>query len=132
MDSIPVVAITGQVGRALIGTDAFQKPTSGITMPDHPQLPDPQRGRPARVAERSISHRPAGRVSAIDIPRRCGQCTFSWPPRVDRPATSRTPSRNRQGREAAKLIAAARKPVLRRRQIDPRRSHRTAAGPGRD
>jgi thiamine pyrophosphate-dependent acetolactate synthase large subunit-like protein len=34
MDSIPVVAITGQVGRALIGTDAFQEADiSGITMP---------------------------------------------------------------------------------------------------
>lgn len=34
MDSIPVVAITGQVGRQLIGTDAFQEADiSGITMP---------------------------------------------------------------------------------------------------
>ena len=33
-DSIPVVAITGQVGRGLIGTDAFQEADiSGITMP---------------------------------------------------------------------------------------------------
>ncbi|PKT96881.1 acetolactate synthase large subunit, partial [Neisseria meningitidis] len=32
MDSIPVVAITGQVGRGLIGTDAFQEADiSGIT-----------------------------------------------------------------------------------------------------
>src|SRR4051812_38336895 len=34
MDSVPMVAITGQVGRALIGTDAFQEADiSGITMP---------------------------------------------------------------------------------------------------
>src|SRR5919198_2261845 len=34
MDSIPVVAVTGQVGRGLIGTDAFQEADiSGITMP---------------------------------------------------------------------------------------------------
>ncbi|MDT0440876.1 thiamine pyrophosphate-binding protein, partial [Streptomyces doudnae] len=34
MDSIPVVAITGQVGRALIGTDAFQEADiTGMTMP---------------------------------------------------------------------------------------------------
>lgn len=34
MDSVPVVAITGQVGRSLIGTDAFQEADiSGITMP---------------------------------------------------------------------------------------------------
>ena len=34
MDSIPVVALTGPVGRGLIGTDAFQEADiSGITMP---------------------------------------------------------------------------------------------------
>jgi len=34
MDSIPMVAITGQVSRAAIGTDAFQEcDTTGITMP---------------------------------------------------------------------------------------------------
>ncbi|MDT5046882.1 MAG: acetolactate synthase large subunit, partial [Mycobacterium sp.] len=33
MDSVPVVAITGQVGRSVIGTDAFQEADiSGITM----------------------------------------------------------------------------------------------------
>ena len=34
MDSVPIVAITGQVGRAFIGTDAFQEADiSGITLP---------------------------------------------------------------------------------------------------
>ena len=34
MDSVPMVAITGQVGRALIGTDGFQEADiCGITMP---------------------------------------------------------------------------------------------------
>src|ERR687888_268306 len=34
MDSVPLVAVTGQVGRGLIGTDAFQEADiSGITMP---------------------------------------------------------------------------------------------------
>src|SRR5674476_1301697 len=34
MDSIPIVAITGQVGAALIGTDAFQEADIvGITLP---------------------------------------------------------------------------------------------------
>src|SRR5699024_952017 len=34
MDSVPIVAITGQVGSALIGTDGFQEADiSGITMP---------------------------------------------------------------------------------------------------
>ena len=34
MDSVPIVAITGQVGAAAIGTDAFQEADiRGITMP---------------------------------------------------------------------------------------------------
>ena len=34
MDSVPMVVITGQVGRAAIGTDAFQEcDTTGITLP---------------------------------------------------------------------------------------------------
>src|ERR1700710_33813 len=34
MDSVPIVAITGQVGRPMIGTDAFQAADiSGITLP---------------------------------------------------------------------------------------------------
>ena len=34
MDSVPMVAITGQVGRALIGKDSFQEADiQGITMP---------------------------------------------------------------------------------------------------
>src|SRR5205809_6434061 len=34
MDSVPIVVITGQVGTAAIGTDAFQEcDTTGITMP---------------------------------------------------------------------------------------------------
>src|SRR3954467_3793929 len=34
MDSVPLVAITGQVGRAMIGTDGFQEADiCGITMP---------------------------------------------------------------------------------------------------
>jgi acetolactate synthase-1/2/3 large subunit len=34
MDSVPMVAVTGQVGTAMIGTDAFQEADiSGITLP---------------------------------------------------------------------------------------------------
>ncbi|MBS2080206.1 acetolactate synthase large subunit, partial [Mycobacterium tuberculosis] len=51
----------------------------------------------------------------VDIPKDVlqGQCTFSWPPRIDLPGYKPTVKpHNRQIREAAKLIAAARKPVL--------------------
>ena len=51
----------------------------------------------------------------VDIPKDVlqGQCTFSWPPQIDLPGYKpNTKPHSRQVREAAKLIAAARKPVL--------------------
>jgi acetolactate synthase-1/2/3 large subunit len=119
MDSIPVVAVTGQVGRALIGTDAFQEADiSGITMPitkhnflvrDGDEIP--------RVLAEAFHIASSGRPGAVlvDIPKDVlqGQCTFSWPPRMDLPGYKpNTKPHNRQIHEAAKLIAAAHKPVL--------------------
>lgn len=119
MDSIPVVAITGQVGRGLIGTDAFQEADiSGITMPitKHNFLVRSGDEIPRVLAEAFHIAR-TGRPGAVlvDIPKDVlqGQCTFSWPPRMDLPGYKpNTKPHNRQVREAAKLIAAARKPVL--------------------
>ena len=119
MDSIPVVAITGQVGRALIGTDAFQEADiSGITMPitKHNFLVRNGDDIPQAIAEAfhiASSGRPGPVL--VDIPKDVlqGQCTFSWPPQIDLPGYKpNTKPHNRQVREAAKLIAAARKPVL--------------------
>jgi len=119
MDSIPVVAVTGQVGRALIGTDAFQEADiSGITMPitkhnflvrDGDEIP--------RVLAEAFHIAASGRPGAVlvDIPKDVlqGPCTFSWPPRMDLPGYKpNTKPHNRQIHEAAKLVAAARKPVL--------------------
>jgi acetolactate synthase I/II/III large subunit len=119
MDSIPVVAITGQVGRALIGTDAFQEADiSGITMPitKHNFLVRSGDEIPQVLAE-AFHIAASGRPGAVlvDIPKDVlqGQCTFSWPPRMDLPGYKpNTKPHNRQIREAAKLIAGARKPVL--------------------
>ena len=119
MDSIPVVAITGQVGRTLIGTDAFQEADiSGITMPitKHNFLVRSGDEIPQVIAE-AFHIASSGRPGAVlvDIPKDVlqGQCTFSWPPRMDLPGYKpNTKPHNRQIREAAKLIAAARKPVL--------------------
>ena len=100
MDSIPVVAITGQVGRGLIGTDAFQEADiSGITMPitkhnflvrDGDDIPRVMAEafhiaviRPARRRCSSTSPRTCCRASAPSAGRRGSTC----------PATSRTPSR---------------------------------------
>ncbi|OBI47309.1 acetolactate synthase large subunit [Mycobacterium kyorinense] len=119
MDSVPVVAITGQVGRSLIGTDAFQEADiSGVTMPitkhnflvrDGDEIP--------RVIAEAFHIAATGRPGAVlvDIPKDIlqAQCTFSWPPRMDLPGYKpNTKPHNRQIREAAKLTAAARKPVL--------------------
>ena len=119
MDSIPVVAITGQVGRSLIGTDAFQEADiSGITMPitKHNFLVRSGDDIPRVLAE-AFHIASTGRPGAVlvDIPKDVlqGQCTFSWPPRMDLPGYKpNTKPHNRQIHEAAKLIAAARKPVL--------------------
>jgi acetolactate synthase I/II/III large subunit len=119
MDSIPVVAITGQVGRALIGTDAFQEADiSGITMPitKHNFLVRNGDEIPQVMAE-AFHIAASGRPGAVlvDIPKDVlqAQCTFSWPPVLDLPGYKpNTKPHNRQIREAAKLIAAACKPVL--------------------
>ncbi|HEU4360173.1 MAG TPA: acetolactate synthase large subunit [Mycobacterium sp.] len=119
MDSIPVVAITGQVGRQLIGTDAFQEADiSGITMPitKHNYLVSRGDDIPRVLAEAfhiAATGRPG--VVLVDIPKDVlqGQCTFAWPPRLELPGYKpNTKPHNRQVREAAKLIGAARRPVL--------------------
>ncbi|MBS9533953.1 acetolactate synthase large subunit [Mycobacterium sp. M1] len=119
MDSIPVVAITGQVGRSLIGTDAFQEADiSGITMPITKHNFLVRRGDDIpRVIAEAFHIAASGRPGAVlvDIPKDVlqGQCTFAWPPRLDLPGYKPTTRpHNRQIREAAKLIAASRQPVL--------------------
>lgn len=119
MDSIPMVALTGQVGRALIGTDAFQEADiSGITMPvtKHNFLVRNGDDIPRVIAEAfhiAASGRPGPVL--VDIPKDLlqAQCTFSWPPKFELPGYKpNTKPHNRQIREAAKLITQARKPVL--------------------
>ncbi len=119
MDSIPVVAITGQVGRSLIGTDAFQEADiSGITMPITKHNFLIRSGDDiARVMAEAFHIASSGRPGAVlvDIPKDVlqGQCTFSWPPQLNLPGYKPTTKpHSRQVREAAKLMATAAKPVL--------------------
>jgi acetolactate synthase-1/2/3 large subunit len=119
MDSIPVVAITGQVGRALIGTDAFQEADiSGITMPITKHNFLVRHGDDiAQLIAEAFHIAKSGRPGAVlvDIPKDVlqAQCTFSWPPKIDLPGYKpNTKPHSRQIREAAKLIASSRKPVL--------------------
>ncbi len=119
MDSVPVVAITGQVGRALIGTDAFQEADiSGITMPvtKHNFLVNSGAEIPRVMAE-AFHIAESGRPGAVlvDIPKDVlqAQTTFSWPPQIDLPGYRPvTKPHGKQIREAARMINAASHPVL--------------------
>ncbi len=119
MDSVPVVAITGQVPSAAIGTDAFQEADiRGITMPitKHNFLITDPDEIPQRIAE-AFHLAATGRPGPVlvDISKDALQATtnFSWPPRLDLPGYKPTTRpHGKQVREAAALIAAARRPVL--------------------
>jgi acetolactate synthase-1/2/3 large subunit len=119
MDSVPMVAITGQVPSAAIGTDAFQEADiRGITMPvtKHNFLVTNADEIPQRIAE-AFHLAATGRPGPVlvDIPKDVLQATtdFSWPPRIDLPGYKPTTRpHGKQVREAAALIAAARQPVL--------------------
>ncbi|GAB5077282.1 acetolactate synthase large subunit [Arthrobacter sp. AD-310] len=119
MDSVPLVAITGQVSSAVIGTDAFQEADIvGITMPitKHSFLVTDPNDIPHVMAEAfhlASTGRPGPVLVDVAKDAQVGQMTFSWPPRVDLPGYRPvTRGHNKQVREAAKLIAASTKPVL--------------------
>jgi acetolactate synthase I/II/III large subunit len=119
MDSVPVVAITGQVGRAFIGTDAFQEADiSGITLPitKHNFLVQSASEVPQAIAE-AFHLAATGRPGPVlvDLPKDVltERAPFSWPPRMDLPGYRPvTRPHGKQIREAARLIADARRPVL--------------------
>ena len=119
MDSVPIVAITGQVGRALIGTDAFQEADiSGITLPitKHNFLVQHADKIPQVIAE-AFHLASTGRPGPVlvDLPKDVlqEQTSFAWPPRLELPGYKPvTRPHGKQIREAARLIAEARRPVL--------------------
>ncbi|MGW4208630.1 acetolactate synthase large subunit [Lentzea sp. NPDC004789] len=119
MDSVPVVAITGQQTRPLIGTDAFQEADiCGITMPitKHNVLVTDPAEIPRAIAE-AFHIAATGRPGPVlvDIPKDVlqEQTSFSWPPEMRLPGyRPTTRPHGKQVREAAKLIVNARKPVL--------------------
>ena len=119
MDSVPIVAITGQVGTSLIGTDGFQEADiSGITMPitKHNFLVSHGDDIPRMIAE-AFHIAQTGRPGAVlvDIPKDVLQAemTFSWPPEMKLPGYRPvTKPHGKQIREAARLIAKAKRPVL--------------------
>ena len=119
MDSVPLVAITGQVATPLIGTDGFQEADiSGITMPitKHSFLVTDPVEIPRTIAE-AFHIASTGRPGPVlvDIPKDVQQAdtSFMWPPEIRLPGyRPTTRPHGKQIREAARLIARARRPVL--------------------
>ena len=119
MDSVPLVAITGQVGESLIGTDAFQEADIvGITMPitKHNFLVTDPAEIPRTIAQ-AFHIASTGRPGPVlvDIAKSAMQATttFSWPHDLTLPGYHPvTKPHAKQIREAARLLATARRPVL--------------------
>ncbi|MFP2061110.1 MULTISPECIES: acetolactate synthase large subunit [Corynebacterium] len=119
MDSVPVVAITGQVGRPLLGTDAFQEADiRGVTMPitKHNFMVTEAEDIPRALAEAfhlASSGRPGPVL--VDVPKDLQNMMidFTWPPEINLPGYRPvTTPHQRQIDEAAEMIAAAKRPVL--------------------
>jgi acetolactate synthase I/II/III large subunit len=119
MDSIPMIAITGQVSRPAIGTDAFQEcDTVGITRPvtKHNELIMDPDDIPRLVRE-AFHIATTGRPGPVllDVPKDVLQAEMDWywPDGVDLPGYRPTLKGDpRMIKEAAQLITAARRPVL--------------------
>jgi acetolactate synthase-1/2/3 large subunit len=119
MDSVPVVAITGQVPSGAIGTDAFQEADiRGITMPitKHNFLITNPDDIPRAVAEAfhlASTGRPGPVLVDVSKDALQAQTEFVWPVQMDLPGYHPvTKPHSKQVREAARMIMAARQPVL--------------------
>ncbi|HEY5502655.1 MAG TPA: biosynthetic-type acetolactate synthase large subunit [Candidatus Anoxymicrobiaceae bacterium] len=120
MDSIPLVAITGQVATHVIGTDAFQEAdTTGITLPivKHNYLITDPRDI-ARTVQEAFLIASTGRPGAvvIDLPSdvQRAEFDFKYPEkRATLPGYKPTTKGHaRQIKEAARLIASGKRPVI--------------------
>jgi acetolactate synthase-1/2/3 large subunit len=119
MDSVPVVAFTGQVRSELLGTDGFQEAdTFGITMPivkhsfmiQHPaEIP--------RAVHEAFHIARTGRPGPvlIDIPQDLSRAEIDYQPVTDVRLPGYAPTtegNSKQIRLAAKALANSRRPVL--------------------
>ncbi|HEY5787917.1 MAG TPA: thiamine pyrophosphate-binding protein, partial [Microlunatus sp.] len=119
MDSVPMVAITGQVTSASIGTDAFQEADiRGITMPitKHNFLVTKAAEIPAAIAAAfhiAGTGRPGPVLVDVTKDALQGRSAFTWPTHLDLPGYRPvTKPHGKQVREAARLIVASKRPVL--------------------
>lgn len=119
MDSVPLLAITGQVGSKLIGTDAFQEADIvGITMPitKHSFLVTKAEDIPETIAAAvmiATTGRPGPVLVDVTKDAQQAKAEFIWPPKVElagyKPVTK---PHGKQIQAAAQMIAESKKPVL--------------------
>ena len=119
MDSVPIVAITGQVGSASIGTDAFQEADiRGITMPITKHNFLVRRVEDIAQAVQEAFHiaatgRPGPVLVDITKDALVAEAEFIWPESIDIPGYKPTSKpHRRQVREAAREIREATRPVF--------------------
>jgi acetolactate synthase-1/2/3 large subunit len=119
MDSVPLLAITGQVFSTSMGTDAFQEvDITGITMPitKHSFLvtkPEDIPGVLAAAVHIATSGRPGPVLVDVTKDAQQKSAPFIWPPKVDLPGYRPvTKAHGKQIQAAAQLLVEARKPVL--------------------
>jgi len=119
LDSVPIVAMTGQVARPFIGKDAFQEiDITGITLPitKHNYLVL-DTGSLARTIKEAFYLARTGRPGPvlIDLPRdvQIDQAEFHYPSRVDLPGYKPTlQGHPAQIKKAVKLISESQRPLI--------------------
>ena len=124
MDSVPMICITGQVGTASIGTDAFQEADiTGITqsVTKHNELITSAQEIP-RVIHEAFHIATTGRPGPVlvDIPKDIvdprhpnSAMEWYWPDSIDLPGYKPTTKGHpKMIREAARLIGDSRRPVI--------------------
>jgi len=119
MDSVPMLAITGQVNSFAIGTDAFQEADIvGITMPitKHSFLVTRAEDIPGVTAaayEIATTGRPGPVLIDFAKDAQNAKFEFSWPPKVDLPGFKPiTDPHGKQVQAAAEMILKSHKPIL--------------------
>jgi acetolactate synthase-1/2/3 large subunit len=119
LDSVPIVAMTGQVAMPFIGKDAFQETDiTGITLPitKHNYLARDVSSL-GKIIKEAFHLARSGRPGPvlIDLPRDIllGQGEFHYPSKVDLPGYKTTlKGHPPQIKKAAKLISEAQRPVI--------------------
>jgi acetolactate synthase-1/2/3 large subunit len=121
MDSVPLLAITGQVNSHAIGTDAFQEADIvGITLPitKHSFLVTKAEDIPAVMAAAyhlAGSGRPGPVLVDVAKDAQNAKFEFSWPPDTDAFISGYKPVTHPHGKQvtaAAELILSSTKPIL--------------------